>query len=383
VAVGAMCVLIALASQLTLVCLCYEGNWTALFVTGEAFELPPQLADEDIYVFTDCDGYDGQFYHYVAHDPFRNRGLSHWMDAPGLRYQRILVPMCAWLLAGGSDEYIDRAYYTVVLLFVFLGGYWSSRFAVAHGQHPLLGLVFLIAPPVIISLDRLTVEIALAALTAGFAFYAVRGPTWKLCLVLVAAVLTRETGLFLVGGYALACVLKRDWFRAVLGLASAVPGLLWIMSTSRTSHAFAVGIVRGGGRHFGLIRRLFHPLTSSYASLTSAKRVVASVTDAIALSGMILGCVLGIRMAVRRNPDAVDLTAALSGIVALFFVGPIAFWLTPVGYTRPFTSLFVVLGLRAVSDRKVPLLIPLLANDLRLLVEMSPRLLRALGIPLP
>lgn len=383
VAVGLFCVIAALIGQCCLVYLCYDGNWTGLYFTGDVHEPPPQLAGENIYVFQNSSGYDGQFYHYVAHDPFRRRGLSRWIDVPEVRYQRILLPLGAWLLAGGSDNYIDPAYYTLVLLFVFLGGYWTSRYAAMHERHPLFGLVFLLVPSVLVSLERLTVEIALAALTAGFAVYWKRGPRWKTYLILVAAVLTRETGLFLVGAYVFWFLAAKDWRRAAGFLSSASPGLLWIGFISSAPQEMVVEVVgpsHSTGRYLGLIRRLWTPLRAAYEQLVPAERIIAQVTDEIAIVGMILACVFGVVMAIRRYPDALALTAALSGLSAVFLVGSLGFWISPVGYTRPFSSLFVVLALWAVTQRRFWFLVPLLTNDLRLVVEWGPRLMTMLGI---
>jgi hypothetical protein len=46
---------------------------------------------------------------------------------------------------------------------VFLGCYWIGRFAVLHRRHPLWGLLFLAVPAVLVSIDRMTVDVALAA----------------------------------------------------------------------------------------------------------------------------------------------------------------------------------------------------------------------------
>jgi hypothetical protein len=40
----------------------YEGNWTALFYTGEYGRIPESLAAERIYTIPASAGYDGQFY---------------------------------------------------------------------------------------------------------------------------------------------------------------------------------------------------------------------------------------------------------------------------------------------------------------------------------
>lgn len=53
------------------------GNWTALFCTGSEFKpVPAPLRSDNIYIFQGTFGYDGQEYHYIAHDPFLTRGFS-------------------------------------------------------------------------------------------------------------------------------------------------------------------------------------------------------------------------------------------------------------------------------------------------------------------
>src|SRR5438445_7604793 len=109
----------------------YGGNWTGLFLTGDAGgRVPPALASRT-YLFHGS-GFDGQFYRLVAHDPFFRNGFAALMDVPADRYRRILVPGLAWLLAGGRMELIDPAFDAVILGFVFLGAWWLARFAAAR-----------------------------------------------------------------------------------------------------------------------------------------------------------------------------------------------------------------------------------------------------------
>jgi xanthine dehydrogenase YagR molybdenum-binding subunit len=58
---------------------------------------------------------------------------------------------------------------------------------------------------------------ALAALVAGFAWYAFTGSRWKLFAVLMAAALTRETAFTLIGGYTLFLLWKRRFADAARG----------------------------------------------------------------------------------------------------------------------------------------------------------------------
>src|SRR5574342_339550 len=59
----------------------YSGNWTALFCVGANLGVPPALAFEHIVEFTE-DGFDGQYYHTMAHDPLMRRGFTRHLDLP-------------------------------------------------------------------------------------------------------------------------------------------------------------------------------------------------------------------------------------------------------------------------------------------------------------
>src|SRR5262249_31926227 len=116
----------------------YGGNWTGLYYTGDRYPPPPELA-ETIWVHPNSTGYDGQFYHYIAHDPLMRRGFDRAIDAPRLRYRRILVPAVANLLAFGQDRFVDGAYIGLIGASVFLGILWMSRMAQVHKISPWLG----------------------------------------------------------------------------------------------------------------------------------------------------------------------------------------------------------------------------------------------------
>ena len=161
------CALSLLGWQALTVRFSYGGNWTALFCTGSRYRPPPAaLAGEHIYIFRDAAGYDGQAYHYIAHDPWFRRGFAANIDAPRFRYRRILVPALAWLVAAGRDQAVDAAYIGVTIGFVLLGAWWM-----AQAGRPWMALTFALVPAVLVSIDRLTVDVALAALCVGFVLY--------------------------------------------------------------------------------------------------------------------------------------------------------------------------------------------------------------------
>ena len=117
---------------------------------------------------------------------------------------------------------VDRAYLAVSLFAIFCGGYWLSAYCAAAGLSEWLGFTFLLIPATLVSIDRLTVDAALAALCVAFALYILEDSPWRLYLVLLVAPLVRETGLLLLAGYVIALLLKRR-LRAALVFSTAAP----------------------------------------------------------------------------------------------------------------------------------------------------------------
>ena len=126
-AAAAVATAVLLAWQAFIVFFGFGGAWTALFMTGDSgpAAVPPALVSTG-YVFKHNTGFDGQYYRYVAHDPLFRHGLNAYMDLAPLRYQRILVPGLAWLLAGGRPQLIDASYIAVIFGFVWLGAWWLA-----------------------------------------------------------------------------------------------------------------------------------------------------------------------------------------------------------------------------------------------------------------
>src|SRR5579863_7848004 len=105
----------------------YNGNWTALFCIAPHMPVPEFLKSEKLYIFPNTQGYDGQVFHLMAHDPWMHKGSAEAIAGAAFRYQRIFVPAAAWLLALGNDAWVHTAYYAVILAFVFLGVYWLAE----------------------------------------------------------------------------------------------------------------------------------------------------------------------------------------------------------------------------------------------------------------
>jgi len=222
-----ICAFLGFAWQLLTVHFNYGGNFTALFCTASSLPIPAQLAREHMYVFPNSGGYDGQYYHYVAHDPLFQTEIGRAIPSPTIRYPRILLPGLAYLLALGRQRWIDASYFACNLAFLFLGAWWLAQLLARNLLNQWFAVFYLLVPATLISLDRMVVDLALTSLCLGFAVYLKSAAHWKLLAIVSLAALCRDTGFVL----AIACCLHnaaQRRFRACLPfIAALIPAVLW------------------------------------------------------------------------------------------------------------------------------------------------------------
>jgi hypothetical protein len=334
-----ICLAIGFAWQALTVHYNHGGAWNALFLTGSRFPVPPALASENVYVFPDSAGYDGQMYHYVAHDPLLRHGFGQFVDSARLRYRRILLPATAFLLAGGQPGSIDRCFIASNLLFLTFGAWWIARYFVLSGLSPAWSVLFVATPAAVTSLDRLTVDLSMTALCMGFAYYAKIDARWKLYAVLVLAGLSRETGLILIAAYCLSRLLQRRLTQAVLFATAALPTVLWYLYVnSRTEPILGSWFVPP---LFGIAQWLIHPFHYQYSALVNA---VILTLDYLSMAGLLMACILAL-IVLLRNPDGpLELAAALFTGLALCFNE--SFYQDALGGGRVLSPLLIFLVLR-------------------------------------
>lgn len=270
----------------------YGGNRTALFCHGSAFPLPAGLAFEHIYVFPDSGGYDGQSYHYIAHDPLQRTDIGRAVPDPTLRYPRILLPAMAHFLAFGHRQWIDPSFFACNLFSLGLGAYWLAILLGRAGVNPLFAALYVVTPVAIVSLDRMLVDLALASLALGFAVYLEPQRPGKLYVILAAAALCRESGFILFAAYAFHLMTQRRFRHLAIFGTALIPAVAWI---------FYVRTQVPGGAAFGLeefvpfrglIDAIRHPRSFSFSSTVVA---VIHLLYALQLAGVLLSLALPFR----------------------------------------------------------------------------------------
>jgi hypothetical protein len=365
--------LLGLSWQLLTVHYNYGGNLTALFCTGSKFPTPPSLNGEHIYVFPASGGYDGQSYHYVAHDPLCRSDIGRAVPDPALRYRRILLPGLAYLMALGRQRWIDVSYVACNLGFLFLGSWWLARLLIRLRIHPWWAVFYVLAPSSVISLDRLVVDLALTSLCLGFAVYASSGPNWKLYAVLAAAALCRESGFLLTAAYALHLLSLRRFRLSLLFTTAVLPAVAW--------NAYVSLRIPGGPafdlRYFipvwGLIRSLWQPTAYPFGPVTNA---AIRAFDGLELAGLTLAMALAFRDLRRDLFEPVHAACWLWALFGLTLTELV--WTDCYAGARILSPLLLFLFLRSFAGGGKLGRLPLAMVVPRVWLEITPQVLGVL-----
>jgi hypothetical protein len=354
--IAAVAALVAVSWVVLNIAFQYSGNPTGLFYTGAKTPLPPGLPAAHTFRVNDDVGYDAQFYHLIAHDPLNRRGFLSYVDNARLRWRRIGVPGLAALLAGGSDRGVDYVYIAIELAFVFLGTLWLSRYVQSQSLHAAWGLTFLLIPAVAVSLDRLTIDLPLAAICIGLALYAdAPKPGWQVYAMLCAAPLIRETGMVVVAGWCVYRIVQRDARGAALGAVSAVPAVCWWLYVQ--SNTAPDGTDWLSSYPFsGIINRT---LQGTGDPTSTPWLRAANVFEDVALAGMWLALILAFYLAWKRRWKFVEITAILFAAFTAA-LGRFDLWTSAYATGRTMSPLLILLALVAFQKRRVLYAFPLL-----------------------
>jgi hypothetical protein len=332
--------------------------------------MPPQLEGEHVYRFKDSLGYDGQVYHYIAHDPFFQRGFDKYIDAPRYRYRRILIPLAANLVAMGRQEFVHAAYFTVILCTVFLGAYWLSAYCLLLGIWRGWGATFLLVPATLISVDRMTIDVGLAALCAGFVFFLRKNSQWGIYAVLAAAPLVRETGLILIAAYGLHLLWNRKLRLALLFATTAIPAIAWYFFVQAHTSPYPYDCCSLVPLK-GLVERVLHPPFYPFSLVVNW---IATIFDYAALAGVFLAIALAVKMAFARRIGAIEIGIYLFALMTAFLSFPDS-WRDVYGFARPITPLLILLAMSGLALRRLIWIVPMVLMVPRIGLQFGPQVI--------
>lgn len=352
----------------------YGGHISGLFYTGSRSALPAEIDGGHTYRVKDEAGFDGQFYHLIAHDPLIRRGFAAFVDNPPLRWRRIGVPGLAALLAAGRDRAVDPIYVAIQFAFVLLGAFWLAQYAQSVEQPAAWGLAFLVIPAVAVSLDRMTIDLALAALTIALVLFSDRDRArWPVYAVLCAAPLVRETGMVLLGAWCVYSAVRREWRAAISGMGCALPALAWwtyvYLHTAPDDTPWLSRYPFSG-----ILDRTIHGVDAPVSTLWLR---AASVFEALALAGIWLALALSFYLTWKRRNGLLEV-AAMAFTAFAATLGKFDIWESAYAAGRTMSPLLIVLALLALRDRKPAFAVPLVLILPRIALQYEAQLKGAL-----
>jgi hypothetical protein len=352
--------------------LVHAGHLDGLFYVGANAPLPSGVLGDHTYRVRDERGYDGQFYYLIAHDPLNQRGFLAYVDTPRYRWRRIGIPGLAYLLAFGSDAWVDLAYVLLELMFVFLGSYWLAAYAQRHRRSPAWGLAFLLIPAVAVSLDRMTIDLPLAALSIALLLYASDGvPRWPAYSALIAVPLVRETGMLLILAWCAYWALKRSLRNVFAGAACALPALGWWLYVALHTVPDRTGFL-ASFPFSGAVTWTIHALAEPVAAYGPGAN---AVLELVALAGTWLAFVLAACLVAegRLQKNSWDLPE-LTAVLFAAFASLIAYqdiWASLYGIGRTLSPLLIALAAIALRDRRPIFAYPLLLAVPRIALQLA------------
>ena len=156
-------------------------------------------------------GYDGQFGYYMAVDPI---GAPAHMDVPAYRYQRLLYPVLARVLAFGRSEWVPWTLVLVNVIAISLSTELIGRTLSSSGWPPSLALILPLWLGQIFSLRaNLHEPLCFLLVIVALRCYK-RRAFWSSALALSAGALTKEPALLFLIPILLVLLLQRQWSTA-------------------------------------------------------------------------------------------------------------------------------------------------------------------------
>lgn len=206
-----------------------HGDVSQFIVVGAA-NLTGHGLPSGIHVYAGT-GYDGQFYYRQALGPFDTSLLAHGIRLDGLyRLQRLGYPLIAFAAAGGRSGLVPASLVAVNVAGLGVAGVLGGVIARDCGRHAVYGLLLAGYFGLVTTLARDLTEIVEACflLAAVLAYRRRHDLVAGLCFA--AAVATKETEVFVVGGFGLV-VLGRELLGRVGRCDRPRPSahLVWIL----------------------------------------------------------------------------------------------------------------------------------------------------------
>jgi hypothetical protein len=279
-------------------------------------------------------GFDGQFYYILSRDPWRPAVPSN-VDLPPYRHCRVLYPALAWLLSGGGDPVLLLwALPAINLACIGVLAWLGAALANHYGRSPWWGFML----PVVLNvgapaLRDLTDPLAATAVCGLVTAWLLRWRAAWLALWAVAAVLSREQNLAIVGVVFLACWTQRCWKYSGALIAAVGVFCVWMA----VLYAVYGALPMGGGNFAAPFVGMWSRWTHLDGEVGAARLPIHAVSITFVALQVVVCLVLPL-----FRPERTALLIALAGAALAILGGP-AIYGDGHSYTRVF--LWMPMGL--------------------------------------
>lgn len=317
--------LVFLVTVLTLYSFKFQNQISGFIVIGDYFKAP-HIWTEKTWIYKNSFGYDGQFYFYMAHDPFMQGQTFDHLDFPAYRYQRLLYPLTVWLFSLGGRPPLIPWMMVIVNGAAYLLGVWTVlRLLALFGRSPWFALVYATCWGFLLSILRCLPEPMAVTWVMVALYFHYRGRLLLQLLFLSLSALTQETTLLVSWGFLLHRWFKRDHRQAFIFL---IPSWVYLLWQGMIFQKFGVLSFVGGTQNFG------PPLwgwLEKVIRLSGEPWNVEKLAEGIYLL-FILFLFIRAFVKVGKEIDPLTLTFAGYALMAVFYNQLI--WVEPWSYAR-------------------------------------------------
>ena len=304
----------------------FDYNFSGFACIGDRFSAPALISPRTI-IIPQSRGYDGQFFFYAAHDPLIRNEAWRFMDVPAYRYQRILYPWLAALLALGHPGCIPYTLVLVNLGLILMGSFFLARLLQREGMSPwYAGIYGLFSGFILCLLRDLSGPVAMGFLAGGLYYFYTRR-FYLGGAFLAAALLAREVVMVVPVVFLLFALLNRRTGRRIGAIIlSFCPLFLW---SGYVFYRFRDLPWRGGEGNFG------SPLSGIISYGESLLSAPGRWSEKMYLVIFLVVCCLSLFLAIREVLRSKDEVSILFLVYALFpFFMTTSIWIEPWSYGR-------------------------------------------------
>src|SRR5450755_4124804 len=173
--------------------------------------------------------------------------------------------------------------------------------AILQNRSVWWGLGFVLLPGTLITLNRMTVDVAeYACLAAGLYFW--RRDLWIGSWIAgAAAFLARDLVLILIAALAGMCLLQRAWGRAAMFAAAALPAFLWDLHVAHTiAISRSAALIPDWAFHARLIGPLLAMIHPQDYPIGGWIKVATQWLDRLSIAGVTTAACVGAALVSRR-----------------------------------------------------------------------------------